>query len=231
MSSSKIVPFFRSYLRDVSESLFVRSIITSAQCEQIRAFARGPECAHYAEELFRRRTIKIPALSATLSLKRLRETNGSEFYHIEILVERRRPRRRRICFVGHRFAPSVSRTLRWNLRQVLEPYNIELDWSGDDPRSVQIFQDIVQRIKRADFCVFDTRATRGKPNVYIEAGISYAVGTPFVLFDYVPPRQSGEQGASLPSDLAHCVTLRYSSYESLFREFYISLPAFAARHF
>jgi hypothetical protein len=231
MSVPKIVPFFRSYLRDVSESLFVRSIISSAQCEQIRAFARTSECGQCAEELLRRKSVKVPNLNATLILKRLRETNGSEFYHIEILVDRQRPRRPRVCFVGHRFATSISRILRWNLRQVLEPYNIELDWSGDDPRSVQIFQDIVRRIKRADFCVFDTRATRGKPNVYIEAGISYAVGTPFVLFDYVPSRKANQQAASLPSDLAHGVSLRYSSYEELFREFYISLPAFAARHF
>ena len=231
MSASQIVPFFRSYLQDVSESLFVRSIITSAQCDQIRAFAKTRESARWAEELRLRRRIRIPQLDATFTLKLLREMNGSHFYHIEILVDRQRTRRRRVCFVGHRFAPSISRTLRWNLRQVLEPYNIELDWSGDDPRSVQIFEDIVRRIKRADFCVFDTRATQGRPNVYIEAGISYAVGTPFVLFDYVPSDRARQQAASLPSDLAHGISLRYSSYQKLFREFYVSLPAFAARHF
>ena len=119
--------------------------------------------------------------------------------------------------------------MRWNLRQILEPYRIELDWSGQDPKSVQIFEDIVRRIRKADFCVFDTRATRGKPNVYIEAGIAYAVGTPFILFDYAPP--NGKSVASLPSDLAHSLSLRYTSYEKLFREFYFSLPVFAERNF
>ena len=104
-----------------------------------------------------------------------------------------------------------------------------LDWSGQDPTSVQIFDDIVRRIKRADFCVFDTRATRGKPNVYIEAGIAYAVRTPFILFEH--QRTARGFVSSLPSDLGHALSLRYSSYERLFREFYFSLPSFAERHF
>ncbi|MGH9348923.1 MAG: hypothetical protein ACRD26_16825 [Vicinamibacterales bacterium] len=229
MPHAPIVPFFRSYLRDLSESLFVRSAIDSAKCDRIRAFTRKAECARYAEELRRHHSITIPQLNLSLRLKHLREITGREFYHIEIIVNRHRRRRRRVCFVGHRFTPSIGRTLRWNLRQVLEPYNIELDWSGADARSVQIFEDIVRRIKRADFCVFETRATRGRPNVYIEAGIAYAVDTPFVLFDYVSPGAGGP-GASLPSDLAHAMSLRYSSYQQLFREFYVALPVFAARN-
>jgi hypothetical protein len=114
---------------------------------------------------------------------------------------------------------------------VLEPYNITLDWSGQDPKSVQIFQDIVRRIRRADFCVFDTRATKGKPNVYIEAGIAYALGVPFVLFEYERKPPDPRYVASLPSDLAHALSLRYSNYEKLFREFYFSLPVFAENNF
>lgn len=114
---------------------------------------------------------------------------------------------------------------------MLEPYNIELDWSGQDPTSVQIFDDIVRHIKKADFCVFDTRATRGKPNVYIETGIAYAVGTPFILFDYCPTAAKKGSVASLPSDLGHALSSKYSSYSKLFREFYFSLPSFVQRNF
>jgi hypothetical protein len=174
--------------------------------------------------------VSLSELDLDLQLKRLREMNGRNFFHIEMKVDRQEKRKKRVCFVGHRFTPAVGKTLRWNLRQVLEPYEIALDWSGQDPKSVQIFDDIVKRIRKADFCIFDTRATTGKPNVYIEAGISYAVGTPFILFDYVPPKASRKQAASLPSDLAHAVSLRYSSYERLFRDFYFALPVFANRN-
>ena len=75
--------------------------------------------------------------------------------------------------------------------------------------------------------MFDTRATKGKPNVYIEAGIADAVGTPFILFDF----NGGSPGASMPSDLAHTLSFRYSTYEALFREFYASLPVFAEKNF
>jgi hypothetical protein len=231
VTHAEIERFFRSYLRELSESLFVRSVIDSRRCEEIRAFTRHHTAAEYAHELLASRSVSIPELKLNLQLKRLREMNGRDFYLIEVVVDRRRRRRRRVCFVGHRFTPAVGKTLRWNLRQVLEPYNIALDWSGQDPTSVQIFQDIVRRIRKADFCVFDTRATTGKPNVYIEAGIAYAMGTPFVLFEYAPQKPNGRYVASLPSDLAHALSLRYANYEKLFREFYFSLPVFAERNF
>lgn len=140
------------------------------------------------------------------------------------MFTKRRPQR--VCFVGHRFLPEVTNTLRWNLRQVLEPYNVQLDWSGKDIRSVQIFDDLVRRIKKADFCIFDNRATASRPNVYIEAGVAYAVGTPFILFDYA--RQETE---SIPSDLSHSFAIKYYSYQQLFREFYARLPVFFFRNF
>lgn len=233
MTTREIEAFFRSYLLELSESLFVRSAIDSRRCDQIRSFARSAACKRFAVALLKSRQVRVPDLRLNLQLKFLRETNRRQFCHIEVVVNRARRRRRRVCFVGHRFTPAISRALRWNLRQVLEPYNIALDWSGQDPKSVQIFDDIVRRIGRADFCVFDTRATRGKPNVYIEAGVAYALGTPFVLFEFVPsPGIRGSSSvASIPTDLAHAISLRYSSYERLFREFYFSLPVFAARNF
>jgi hypothetical protein len=61
--------------------------------------------------------------------------------------------------------------------------------------------------------------------------MAYAVGTPFILFDYVPPNGDARHAVALPSDLAHALSLRYSSYEQLFREFYFSLPNFAENNF
>jgi hypothetical protein len=219
--------FLRRYLLDTFESRFVRSTIDSQAYDQISRFARSAACRRLARILLKERVVTVPHLQLTLRLKDLRETTGKTFWHIELMVAKKKHRKKRVCFVGHRFTPGISTQLRWNLRQVLEPYNIKLEWSGQDPTSVQIFEDIVKRIKAADFCVFDTRATKGKPNVYIEAGIAYAVGTPFILFDFL----DGSPGASMPSDLAHTLSFRYSTYQALFREFYAALPVFAENNF
>ncbi|MFQ5663389.1 MAG: hypothetical protein ACE5HL_06130 [Terriglobia bacterium] len=113
----------------------------------------------------------------------------------------------------------------------MEPYNIRLDWSGKDPASVQIFEDIVKRIRKADFCLFDSRATGGRPNVYIEAGIAFALRRPFMLFEYVPTAAAARRTASIPSDLSHALTLRYRTYQELFLRFYSALPVFFLRKF
>jgi hypothetical protein len=219
--------FFRRCLRERAESLLQDEVIDSAQCNALQSFPnteRGKSCA---STLFSRRVVIIPDHHLRFQLKALRETDGGNFDFIEILLTAEQPvRRNRNCFVGHRFVPSVTKTLRWNLRQILEPYNVHLDWSGKDIRSVAIFDDIVARIKKADFCIFDNRATLGRPNVYIEAGIAYALKTPFILFDNSPKGTT-----SIPSDLSHCLAIRYTSYQKLFREFYGRLPVFFQRNF
>ena len=218
--------FFRRYLLRMARSLFEHGRIDSGRYDGLESFVNGQDGRSCAAELFSRRFAKVPKLHLRLRLKQLREINGSRFDYIEIILRADRRRRRRICFVGHRFIPGVERTLRWNLRQVLEPYNVHLDWSGRDIRSVPIFDDIVRRIKEADFCIFDNRGTTGRPNVYIEAGVAYAVKTPFILFEY------GRQGRVLmPSDLSHCFAIRYTSYQNLFREFYAKLPVFFEANF
>ncbi len=152
--------------------------------------------------------------------------NGKGFNHIEVFFVRPKKRPRRKCFVGHRFLPGVEDTLRWNLRQILEPYNVRLDWSGRDIRSVQILEDIVRRIKAADFCVFDNRATKGKPNVYVEAGMCFVLRKPFILFEYEPTSPDPNDPGPLPSDLSFALAVRYKNYKELFRDFYFRLPIF-----
>lgn len=92
--------------------------------------------------------------------------------------------------------------------------------------SVQILDDVVNQIRRADFCVFDNRGAKDKPNVYIEAGMCIALKKPFVLFEYAPARKSADYPGPIPSDLSFALSLRYPNYERLFRDFYYRLPVF-----
>jgi hypothetical protein len=220
------VAFFRSSITKYVESLFTDGQIDSVTCEQIRAWSVTSDAAAYARELFRKKITFIPVHRIGLQLKKLREMNGKEFNHIEVVFIQNSERPRRRCFVGHRFSKPVAETLRWNLRQILEPYNVELEWSGRDIRSVQILQDILAKIKAADFCIFDDREATGKPNVYIEAGMCIALEKPFILFEHEPTHRAAAVASPIPSDLSHALALRYKSYRQLFWEFYARLPLF-----
>lgn len=84
--------------------------------------------------------------------------------------------------------------------------------------------------RTADFCVFDNRATRGKPNVYIEAGMCIALKKPFILFDHKPASRNPNAPGPIPSDLAYALALPYRTYRQLFRDFYFRLPLFFQKH-
>ncbi len=218
--------FFRKSIGKYIESSFVYGKLDSKQCDAIRAWLKSSDAERYARELFRDTMADIRPYQLRLQLKRLREMDGQEFNHIEVIFISDTERPRRSCFVGHRFSPAIERTLRWNLRQILEPYNVELDWSGRDFRSVQILEDIVKRIKASDFCIFDDREAAEKPNVYIEAGMCVALEKPFVLFEHTSAIRRREAGGLIPSDLGHALALRYQNYRQLFWEFYSRLPLF-----
>jgi len=133
-------------------------------------------------------------------------------------LSRRRSKIR--CFVGHRFTPAINKSLRSNLRYVLEPHDITLDWSGKDMRATGFFDDILDRIKNCKFCIFDTRNTDEHPNVHIEAGIAYALKRPFILAEYQQNR------LRIPSDLGHVTTIRYKDYRTLMKDLYFKMPVF-----
>jgi hypothetical protein len=160
--------FFQDFLKDFFDSIYLHGVIGSAAHTRLSHWCRTTEAKGYAEKLFDDGTVDMPEYLLRLQLIQLREMDGREFDHIQVIFISEKERRRTKCFVGHRFTPPVSETPRWNLRQLLEPYNVELEWSGRDMRSVQILEGIVNQTKTADFCVFDNRATKGKPNVYIE---------------------------------------------------------------
>ena len=219
--NSKQLAFFKDFLDKFWESLLFQHVVKPQTCDRLKSWLDEPEAEQYAERLFSRRLVEIPAHHLKLRLITLREIDGCGFDHIEVLFVRKRKRPKSKCFVGHRFIRQIEETLRWNLIQVLEePYNVELDWSGRDIRSVQLLEDIGRKIRMADFCVFDNRSTEGKPNVYIEAGMCYAIRKPFIFFDYQ------QSAGSIPSDLGFALTLRYTSYRQLFRDFYYRLPVF-----
>jgi len=128
------------------------------------------------------------------------------------------------CFLGHRFTKSISDSLRHNLRYILEPSNIKLVWSGMDMQAVGFFDDIVKKIQRCDFCIFDNRSTDRKPNVYIEAGIAYVLRRPFILANHVGNR------VGVPSDLSHILNIPYTNYSDLTRRLYFNLPVFLSEN-
>lgn len=124
------------------------------------------------------------------------------------------------CFLGHRFLPSITSTLRFNLRYVLEPSNIQLVWSDMDMSAVGFFGKTVREIRNSDFCIFDNRSADSKPNVYIEAGIAYVLRKPFIMADFKGNR------LQVPSDLQHINRVSYRNYAELSKQIYFRLPVF-----
>jgi len=222
--------FFANFLRTFFDRLYENDQIDWTTCNRMRKWLKTPEAKKHAQQLFHDESIAIPAQQLILQLRKLREMDGKEFNHIQVVSIPNTERPRRRCFVGHRFSPAVERTLRWNLHQVLEPYNVELDWSGKDIRSVQILDDILKKIREADFCVFDKRGAERKPNVYIEAGMCIALEKPFILFEHKSHSPRRSIPASIPSNLSHALSLRYGSYKQLFRDFHFRLPVFFAKN-
>ena len=124
--------------------------------------------------------------------------------------------------------------MRHNLAQLLGPYSIHLRWSGYDLSAAGVFGDIVAGIRTADMCFFDNLGTLHKPNVYIEIGISHALGKPMIVSEYVgPTRRHAKRVAdtgSVPSDLQGLVRISYGSYEELCKRMYFGLPNFFERN-
>lgn len=89
-----------------------------------------------------------------------------------------------------------------------------------DMNAVGFFDDIVRKISRCDFCIFDNRGTERKPNVYVEAGIAYVLEKPFILANYRGNR------VGVPTDLIHVLNIPYDDYRDLTRRVYFNLPVF-----
>ena len=218
------------FLGEFLESQFVDGLLTAdehhARRQKLTADARK-----LSRFLFgKASSVDDPDLGS-LKLRMLREPDLREFPFIQV-IPRPSKGRRISCFVGHRFAPHIEKSLRYNLRHLLEPYRIDLEWSGYDLGAKNVFEDIIEQIRTADMCIFDNLGTLNRPNVYLEVGIAYSLKRPLIVCEYAGKRRPGAvpDTQSVPSDLAGMLTLRYESYETLCRQLYFKLPVFLARH-
>ena len=93
-----------------------------------------------------------------------------------------------------------------------------------------MFSNIVDRIKKSDFCVFDDRETEIHPNVLIELGATIALGRPYFYFNFQRKRPVWLGGKKVqvttPSDLDGMLYLGYSDCLKLAAELALKLPQF-----
>jgi hypothetical protein len=157
----------------------------------------------------------------------MKALDGSDFPFVRILFKEDVMKIRRMklrAFLGHRFLPHITQPLRFNLARICDPYGIRLHIAGQEAASEPLFADIIKKLRLSDFAIFDNRETETKPNVYIEIGMSYVLGLPFIVCDYRDPTRP--EFDPLPSDLSGFLTLRYSDYKSLATELALKLPLF-----
>jgi hypothetical protein len=218
------------FLGEFLESQFVDGLLTADEYHARRLKIEA-EARRISRFLFEATSGMDDPLLGSLRLRMLREPDLREFPFIQVIPRPTNLPRIR-CFVGHRFTPNIEKSLRYNLRHLLEPYRIDLEWSGYDLGAQNVFEDIIEQIRTADMCIFDNLGTLNRPNVYIEVGIAYALQRPLVVCEYAGRRRPGAvpDTQSVPSDLAGMLTLRYRSYEALCRQLYFKLPVFLARH-
>jgi hypothetical protein len=218
------------FLGEFLEIQFVSGQLTADQYHTLRRRLKA-DARTLSRHLFAESSgVSDPDLGS-LKLRMLREPDLQEFPFIQVMPRATSQRRIR-CFVGHRFSPKVEKSLRFNLRHLLEPYRIDLEWSGYDLSAQDAFEDIIKRIRAAEMCLFDNMGTLNRPNVYIEVGIAYALERPLIVCEYVGKRRphAVPDTASVPSDLAGILTVRYHKYEELCRQLYFKLPLFLRRH-
>jgi hypothetical protein len=129
------------------------------------------------------------------------------------------PRR---CLVGHRFTQPIEASFRWNLRELFSVFDVAEEYSGFDGAAINIIDDLREKIRTSDFCLFDNRETTApaKPNVYLEAGMAFALQRPFIFCHY--------KREVWPSDFSNMVYLSYRNYGELFQELASVLPMFLA---
>jgi len=160
----------------------------------------------------------------------LRELDGRDVPTVMAVNQRIRYARRLRVFVGHRFTPAVTKSLRHNLQIVLRPYGIRPVYSDSDMPNGPVFETILERIRAADFSIFDDRETEVRPNVLIELGAAIGMRRPYFYFNYGNKRtvriNNRHEPIATASDLAGMLYLPYTSYQGLFIEFARRLPGF-----
>ena len=174
---------------------------------------------------------KKPCLAGhEFSVVQIRSLTGKNSYAVLALNRRLKRKRKLRVFLGHRFIPTVTNNLRHNLLLILKQYGV-LPWYSDtDMPNTPVFETILTRIKKSDFCIFDDRETETRPNVFIELGAAIAFGHSYFHLSFNKKRTvkigRRREEIEVPSDFAGLLRLNYSNYEDLFLQFAIKLPAF-----
>jgi len=225
MPRASQVRFVKESLRTLIETLFVTKQInrpTRLAYERILRDRRLME--YFATHLYGpERESAIPGdPDRKLVLLSLREIGRKQF---NLLVFKRTsgatPRKRAIrCLVGHRFTREIEERFRWNLRELFGLFGVEEEYSGFDGAAINIIDDLRNKIATCDFCLFDNRETTSpyKPNVYIEAGMAFALDRPFIFCHY--------RREVWPSDFSNVFYISYRNYKELFQKLYARLPIF-----
>lgn len=222
--------FVREFLTVRCEQGFVNGSLTYDEYSRGVAELLAVDLTHFANQLFSRSPSELAMPGGDIiRLIHLREVDGTEFPFLLALPKRPPVTKRLSCFVGHRFLKEIEDTLRFNLAHVLDPYQIELRWAGQDLSASDLFAEIVAGIRGASMCFFDNRLAEHKPNVYIEVGIAYALGVPTILAEHVDAAEPRTAASSIPSDLQGLFRIQYTTYEELFRKLYFGLPSFDAK--
>lgn len=228
--------FVREFLNGFLETQFVNGLVPTEEYYDLLAGLRKYKpLTGISHKLFAKSpdNVHVEGFGA-LRLIYLREPDGDEFPFLQGLAKPSLAGREKlVCFVGHRFLPSIERSLRFNLRHLFEPHEIDLRWSGYDLAAQDVFQQIVSGIKSADLCFFDNLGTLNKPNVYIEIGMAHVLGKPMLVSEYSGPGSKGRRKiadtGSVPSDLQGLLRLQYRSYEELCQKIYFGLPTFLGK--
>lgn len=229
MPSASQVKFITGTLRQLADAAYLtRQVTRDKHLKYIQLLRRYSLIEKLTADLYgpsRSGRVAIPDADAELVLLSLKNIGGGRFNLLVFKPTNTTRRTRRIrCVVGHRFTKPIEECFRWNLRQLLDLFGIEEDYSGFDGAAVNIIDDLRSMIGSYDFCLFDNRETTNpsKPNVYIEAGMAFALRRPFIFCHY--------RKEVWPVDFSNVCYISYQSYQELFRKLYVILPVFLNKH-
>lgn len=217
---------------DFLETQFIHGELTQKQYHDAKAGLDDPELRRLRDSLFEieGQGVTFPGVDGSLKLISLREPSLRKFWFIQYVPRSTNAKTQIECFVGHRFRPNFQRSIRFNLRHLLDPYRINLKWAGFDLNGDGLLRDIVRNIKQSHMCIFDNLGTLDRPNVYIEAGMACVLDRPMIFCEYVGRRNRVLDTGTMPSDLSGLLRVQYKSYEDLCRQLYFGLPHFLKRH-
>lgn len=226
------VRFVTDFLSDLLEENFVQRHLTQRVYFQLRQSVLGDRqlMLRVSRELFKSQgqDVEVTGLGP-LRLVELKNLTGKDFPFIVLPPEEKRRGLR--CFVGCRFTAGLPQILAFNLRTILDAWNVEVRLAGASLSAASLLGQTIGEIKDADFCVFDNRGTLEIPNVYIEVGIAWVLEKPMIFCEHTGRHRAGFKSlpttGSLPVDLRQLTRVQFGNDEELCRKLYFGFPSFA----